>query len=277
MYSQDAKDEIAAVRFERECCPASFVRALAAFSGAPDSRVLLTDRAAVARAALRAAKSAGVQLTVKAAAGRRFGKGALEVGGDAPFAIAPRAPMRGCCRRAWLRGAFLACGSVADPRRSYHLEFFCRGDDAARALSEGLALLDIDVGVTRRRGRPLVYAKGASTVAELLGQMGATRAVLGLDDLLAVRYTKNVTRRRVNSEAANAARAATTGARQRDAALRVVHRVGMERLSAALREAARLRIAHPDFTLVELAARARPAVSKGAMAYRLREIERLAS
>ena len=277
MFSQDAKDEIAAVRFERNCCPASFVRALAAFSGGPGERVLLTDRAAVARAALRAAKSAGIQLTVKTAPGRRFGKTSLEVGGEAPFAIAVRAPARSCCRRAWLRGAFLACGSVADPRRAYHLEFFCRGDDAARALSEGMAGLGIDVGVTRRRGRPLIYVKGASTVAELLGHMGATRAVLGLDDLLALRYTKNVTRRRVNSEAANTARAAATSARQRDAALRVVHRVGMERLSTALREAARLRIAHPDYTLAELAARARPAVSKAAMAYRLREIERLAS
>jgi len=277
MFSQDAKDEIAAVRFERECCPASFVRGLAAFSGGHGSRILSTDRAAVARAALRAAKSAGLTLQVKAARGRRFGKGALEIGGDTTLAIAPRVPPRICCRHAWLRGAFLACGSVADPRRAYHLEFFCRRDEQARALSEALATLAIDVGITRRRGRPLVYVKGASTVAELLGHLGAARAVLALDDLLALRYTKNATRRRVNSEAANAARAAATSARQRDAALRVVRRLGVERLSSPLREAARLRIAHPDYTLAELASRARPAVSKAAMAYRLREIERLAS
>jgi len=276
MFSTDAKDEVAAVVFERECCPATFVRALAAFSGGSPSRIVSTDRASVVRATLRAAKLAGIEVAPAKRAGRRFGRSALEVGGGA-LRVSTRVPARTCCRRAWLRAAFLACGSVADPHRGYHLEFVLPDDDAARALALGLAALRVDAGVSRRRSRPVVYVKGASAVAELLGQMGATRAMLALDDLLALRYTKNVTRRRVNSEAANAARAAATSVRQREAALFVMRQARVSRLSSALREAARLRIAHPDLTLAQLAARAKPPISKAAMAYRLREIERMAT
>ncbi|HME81867.1 MAG TPA: DNA-binding protein WhiA [Candidatus Eremiobacteraceae bacterium] len=276
VFSTDAKDEVAAVAFERECCPATFVRALAAFSGGAPSHIVSTDRAAVVRATLRAAKLAGIEVAPARPAGRRFGRSALEVAGGTTVTRA-RVPARTCCRRAWLRAAFLACGSVADPHRGYHLEFVLPDDDAARALALGLAAVGIDAGVSRRRGRPIVYVKGAAAVAELLGQMGATRAMLALDDLLALRYTKNVTRRRVNSEAANASRAATTSVRQREAALFVVQPARVSRLSSALREAARLRIAHPDLTLAQLAARAKPPVSKAAMAYRLREIERMAT
>ncbi len=277
MFSTDAKDEIAAVAFERPCCPANFIRALAAFSGGGRSRIVSTDRAAVVRAALRAAKLAGIPLETTAPASGRLRRGSIRVASHGSVPVTGKLPARTCCRRAWLRAAFLACGSVSDPHKGYHLEFVCPDDDRARSLTQGLAALGIDAGVSRRRRRPVVYVKGAPAVVELLGQMGATRAMLALDDLLAVRYTKNVTRRRVNSEAANAARAAATSVRQRAAALRMMRGSRVRRLSAALREAAHLRIAHPDYTLAELAARAKPPVSKAAMAYRLRQIERLAS
>ena len=280
MFSADAKDEIAAVAFDRACCPATFVRALAAFSGGGATRISSARRATAARAALRAAKLAGIG-AVHAHPGRAprraVAHGAIELAHDAPLLPEAAAPARACCRRTWLRAAFLACGSASDPHRAYHLEFVPPDDGAARALAKGLGALGIDAGVSRRRARPLVYLKGAAAVADLLGRMGAARAVLALDDLLAVRYTKNATRRRVNSEAANAARAAATSVRQRQAALRIVRGMRGRSLSSALREAAQLRIAHPDYTLSELAARARPPVTKAAMAYRLREIERLAS
>ncbi|MBV8170537.1 MAG: DNA-binding protein WhiA [Candidatus Eremiobacteraeota bacterium] len=276
MFSADAKDEIAAAAFRKPCCPGTFVRTLRAFSSG-SARLVLTDRGPVVRAVLRAAKSAGIRTGGAHPAGRRFGRGAIEVRAAQPVrARDDAAPKRSCCRRAWLRAAFLACGSVSDPHRSYHLEFVPPDERAARALQRGLRAFGVSAGRSRRRGKPLVYVKGAPAVAELLAHMGASRAVLALDDLLAVRYTKNVTRRRVNSEAANAARAAATSARQQSAAATLVRRARTHAVSAALREAARLRIAHPDYTIAELAARARPPVSKAAMAYRLRTIERQA-
>jgi DNA-binding protein WhiA len=238
-----------------------------------------TERGAIARAALKAAKLAGVAAHATHMAGTRFHDGhivTINVAGDAPFAARLDPPGRSCCRRAWLRGAFLACGSVSDPARGYHLELFCRDDGAARALTQGFADLHIDAGISRRRHRALVYVKGVQSVADLLAQMGATNAVLILDDLRARRETKNDIRRAVNAESANAARAGAASARQREAAIALLGRAGLKMLTPPIQEAARLRVAFPDLTLAELAKRSRPAVTKATMGYRLRKVERLA-
>ena len=300
MFSADAKDEIARARFERECCPAAFLHALAGFSArtgasggrpraksrwASDARpttddawlIVRTERGAIARSALKAAKLAGVAAHATHFAGTRFHDGRIvTVSADAPFSARLNPPARSCCRRAWLRGAFLACGSVSDPARGYHLELFCRDDIAARALSQGLTDLRIDAGISRRRHRALVYVKGVQAVADLLAQMGATNAVLILDDLRARRETKNVIRRAVNGETANAARAGAASARQREAAVALLGKTRLKMLTPPIREAARLRVAHPDLTLAELAKRTRPAVTKATMGYRLRKLEHLA-
>jgi len=285
-FSGDAKDEIAGAAFENPCCPAAFWRAVSAFAGSRSgkrpsfddrrSAALAFRRTSAARAALRAAKAIGVWAALKKPRDAQHRTKRLEIVADAPpQRQARRALGRACCRRAFVRGAFLACGSVEDPRRGYHLEFACADDDGARSLSGTLAALGIDAGVSRRRGRPLVYVKGSSAVVDLLGQMAASRAVLAFDDVLAVRATKNAIRRKVNCELANAARAASSAARQREAALRLVNSAGLARLAAGTREAIRLRIAHPERSLGELGALARPPVTKTTMAYRLRCLERL--
>lgn len=278
MFSGDAKDEIARVRFERSCCPASFLRVLARYSSrTPSSTIVTTQRGSIARAALAAAKSAGVTAFADSRHTKRFGARVVYVvRADEPMRPLVRPPDRNCCRRAWLRGAFLACGSVSDPARGYHLEFCCRDDAAVRSLCEGLAAFGVDAAISRRRGRTLAYVKGAEAVADVLGHMGASQAVLALDNVRVLRQTKNDIRRIVNSEAANAARAATSSARQREAAMRAIKRYGLGKLGNALGQAAQLRIAHPDLTLSELALRARPRVTKSTMSYRLRLIEQLA-
>jgi len=294
MFSADAKDEIARARFERACCPAVFLRSLSGFSAGAVGRawasgadhksrplqnelIVRTERGAIARAALKAAKSVGIAAHATHVAGTRFHDGNIvTVTCEAPFSLRLHPPARGCCRRAWLRGAFLACGSVSDPARGYHLELYCRDDAAARALTQGLTDMHIDAGITRRRHRALVYVKGVQAVADLLAQMGATNAVLILDDLRARRETKNVIRRAVNAETANAARSGAASARQREAAVALLGKAGLKMLTPPIREAARLRVAHPDLTLAELAKRTKPAVTKATMGYRLRTLERLA-
>ncbi|HKW44940.1 MAG TPA: DNA-binding protein WhiA [Candidatus Eremiobacteraceae bacterium] len=305
MFSADAKDEIARAKFERTCCPAAFVRSLACFAEPSPVRgqpvrgqpvrgqsvraqpvrgqaslahpIVRTARPAIARSALKAAKLAGIAAHSSRATGTRFHDGQIiTVCVDSPLAAHLDPPGRSCCRRAWLRGAFLACGSVPDPARGYHLEFFCHDDAAARALIRGLADFSIDAGISRRRHRALVYVKGVQAVADVLAQMGAANAVLILDDVRARRETKNVIRRAVNAETANAARAGAASARQREAAVALLGKAGLRLLSPAIREAARLRVAHPDLTLAELAKRSRPAVTKATMGYRLRALERLA-
>lgn len=283
MFSRNAKDEIAAVREQRPCCAATFVGVLVRL-GTRDrgsSTVALpTAHAATARAFVAAAHARNVVAHASHSHGGTGSRWVVHVGPSPGATTAPAqpqvAPRRTCCRRAFLRAAFLICGSVSDPGHGYHLEFLCRDDDTARALSDAIARLGGDVGLTRRRGRALAYVKDAQTVALLLGNMGATRALLRLEEQRALRQTKNSIRRTVNSEAANAARAAVSAARQRDAARRVLASANGRALSSAVREAARLRIAHPSRTLAELARAARPPITKAAMANRMRLLERLA-
>jgi len=286
-YSGDAKDEIAAAAFERACCPATFLLSLARYSSAtirvrhnalPQFTAIVNERASVARASLRAARYARIEMHASAlqphsgARGRRL----VAIVTRRPFTSAVPRLKRLCCRRAWLRGAFLACGSVADPHRSYHLEFVCPDDRAARTLAQVLGSLHVDAGVVRRRRRPVVCVKGAAAVVDVLGQLGANRAVLAFDDVLALRATKNAIRRKVNSEAANAARAALSAARQREVAMSLNAHARLTSLTSTLREAVDLRLAHPEATLAELARAARPQITKPAMAARMRTLAGIA-
>jgi DNA-binding transcriptional regulator WhiA len=279
LFSRDAKDEVAGAHFKRACCPGAFVRALQLFAkvsrhGSGPVLTVASERASVARAVIAAAHVAGVDARMPRASSHRAGR-RWTVTLPAFDRGAHLLPQRVCCRRTWLRAAFLACGSVSDPSRGFHLEFFCRAERDARALSELVSSFGVDVGIARRRGRPLVYVKDAGAVSALLGHMGATRAVLRLEGQRAINQTKNLIRRTVNSEAANAARAAASAARQRNAARRAIAKLGLAHISPALSEAAQLRIAYPARTLRELARAARPPISKAAMASRLRLLERL--
>lgn len=272
----------------KECCARTFLRGIARFGLSDETSAgvvrISTERASAARAVISAAHLAGIDATIT----RRQARGSnsrftvrLALGDRSPGIPAGRLgtndiPARICCRKTLLRAAFLACGSVSDPSRSTHLEFYCHSDPAARTMCDLTGCFGVDAGMARRRGRPLVYLKHADAVSVLLGQMGATHAVLRLADQRAMNQTKNSIRRTVNSETANAARAATSAARQRDAALRALATIRAPKMSPALREAARLRIAFPTRTLRELARAARPPISKAAMASRLRLLERMA-
>ncbi len=283
VFSADAKDEIARVPFARDCCPRHFLFAFFALSrrstkpGPDAAYIVRASRVSTARVVLKAATRANVRARAQQLHGARTREMlAVDVTIDEPLKFRLLTPSRVCCRRAWVRAAFLACGSVADPSRGYHLEFNTRDDAEARAVAAALASVGSDAGISRRRKKPFAYVKGGQAVADLLAQMGAAHAVLWLDDMRARRETKNTIRRTVNSEAANAARAGSAAARQLTAVRSMLHPSRLRSLSAPLREAARLRAAHPDMTLRELGDLARPAVTKSSMAYRLRQIQRLA-
>jgi DNA-binding transcriptional regulator WhiA len=279
MFSTDAKDEIARVRCTRRCCAHAFLSALVgAGPGASDRTAVRTRRAAVARAALRASRLLGDRAAAAHAhAERATGPHGFSVAIPSGFRM-PGEPnwSRACCRRAWLRGAFLARGSVSNPLRGYHLEFTCGDRRSARAVRDALAAHGIRTLHSRRRSRDVVYVKGAEAVADVLGLLGASQSVFAVDNVRAMRQTKSDIRRRVNGEAANAARAAAGSARQCEFAMRAVKVHGFGALTPQIAQAARLRIAHPDMTLAELAGRARPRVTKSTMGYRMRLLERLA-
>jgi DNA-binding protein WhiA len=178
---------------------------------------------------------------------------------------------RACCARARLRGAFLATGTVARPDAAAHLEILCRDSDAAALLASSLEDLGIPGLVLSRRGRALVAARTVESVAAALSSMGAQHGRLRFEEGRVLREVRASVNRRLNAETANLRRTVTAGVRQLAAITALEADPNrFELLPAALREAAALRLRHPQDTLEMLAERA--GCSRSAMADRLRRL-----
>ncbi len=188
----------------------------------------------------------------------------------------PPKPMHKCDRLVELRAAFLACGSLAAGAHGYHLEFVARNAEAAQRLKWMLRSAGVPPKETRRKGRNLLYFKDFDTIVELLTKIEAFPAVLQLEDLRALRETKNRIHRLVNTEAANLQRTAEAAAAQRRVIEYLQSAYGLPRLAPPLREVAELRLMYPDESLAELGRRCNPAVSKPTVSSRLGTLARLA-
>lgn len=276
--SADAKDALA-----REVPPEGPVRAalragLITYGAIDVGGILVfrTRRPAVARLARTLFEDQRAGTTVRRGNDPRLYKATIfEIDlGPAPEVPPPR-PRRRDERRAELRAAFLCVGSLAAPQHGYHLEFVV--GDAARA--ERIAALMSAEGVEprtmERKGRRVVYLKGLDAIVTVLGAIGASGAVLHLEDVRAVKETKNRIHRLVNTEAANVVRAASAAAAQSEAIQYLADAYGLRNLSPVLREAAQLRLSHPDETLAELGRRCSPPVGKATINGRIVALLRL--
>ncbi|MBC5800102.1 MAG: DNA-binding protein WhiA [Candidatus Eremiobacteraeota bacterium] len=179
-------------------------------------------------------------------------------------------------RRMVLRGAFLACGSLAAPARGYHLEFVPPDADAAQRLLALLRAEGLEPRIAPREARRIVYFKDVDAIAQVLAAIGAGSALLQLEGRRAVKETKNRIHRLVNMEAANVDRATSAATAQREVIAFLADAYGLARLPAPLRSAAELRLAYPAETLAELARRCDPIVNKSTMGARIAALVRLA-
>lgn len=192
------------------------------------------------------------------------------------LATAPPKPVHRCDRLIEVRAAFLACGSLAAGARGYHLEFVARGEDIAERLRWMLRSAGAAPKQARRKGRAVLYFKDFDAIVELLTRIGAFGAVLALEDVRALRETKNRIHRLVNTEAANLQRSAEAAAAHRQVIEYLQSAYGLVRLTPALREVAELRLSHPDESLAELGRRCNPPIAKPSVSGRLGSLSRLA-
>jgi len=194
-----------------------------------------------------------------------------------PLARPPRRLVgRACCRGAYLRGAFLAGGSLS-ARRSPHLELRTATLEGAEFLVEVAAAAGIELAVAERKRHALAYTKSWDAIEGLLGTAGGTDAVLALEERAVVAATRSQANRLANADHANLVRS-SRAAQQQLLAARTLRAAGaLERLDERLREAAELRLRHPSLSLAELAARAEPPATKAGMHRRLRRVVELAS
>lgn len=181
-----------------------------------------------------------------------------------------------CCKRAFLRGAFLCIGSMSDPEKGYHLEFVCVKLAQAMQLQEVLADFEVEARIVRRKKYYVVYIKEGSGIVELLGVMEAHVSLMNLENLRILKEMRNSINRRVNCEAANITKTVNASAKQVEDIMLIRDTCGLGQLPESLREMAEVRLEYPDATLKELGEYLTPSVGKSGVNHRLRKLGELA-
>jgi DNA-binding protein WhiA len=181
-----------------------------------------------------------------------------------------------CCQRAYLRGAFLGSGFVSNPQKSYHLEIVCQDIYQAHFLLALAAYYQLNLKISERKGRFLVYCKGSEQISDFLNVIGAHSALLELENVRVIKDTSNNVNRIINCDTANTDKAVEAAQRQLAAIRRLVADGRLDGLKPQLRETAALRLENPDLPLAELAKLFEKPISKAGLYHRLQKLEALA-
>ncbi|HEX9711210.1 MAG TPA: DNA-binding protein WhiA [Actinomycetota bacterium] len=202
--------------------------------------------------------------------------GILDESGSPTARIPRRIVVRRCCAGSYLRGAFLARGSVGDPRDGGHLEIRADNEEAAHELAELLGRIGAPARVRAHRGGWAAYLKAGESIGAALAAMGAHDAYLAWEESAVWKGVHVEVTRLANADAANARRLAGAAAGHLAAISEIENTQGLRSMPPALREIADLRRLHPDASLGELGAECDPPITKAAAADRLRRLMRFA-
>ncbi|XEC94828.1 DNA-binding protein WhiA [Paenibacillus tarimensis] len=184
---------------------------------------------------------------------------------------------KSCCKRSYLRGAFLAGGSVNNPEgSSYHLEIASMYEEHCSAMVELANKFDLNARCIERKKGFIFYIKEGEKIIELLNIIGAHQALFKFEDVRIMRDMRNSVNRIVNCETANLNKTIGAAVRQIDNIKLIQKEIGLENLPDKLREVAEIRLRHPDMNLKEVGDMLRGKVSKSGVNHRLRKIDELA-
>lgn len=183
---------------------------------------------------------------------------------------------KSCCKRAFVRGAFLAVGSISDPEKGYHLEFVCEEEEQAKLLHNIIASFGIDTKIVERKEHYIVYMKEGTAIVDLLNVMEAHISLMDLENLRILKEMRNSINRRVNCETANINKTVSAAAKQVEDIRYIEEKKGLNSLPDSLYEMALVRLEHPDAALKELGELLIPPVGKSGVNHRLRKISEYA-
>ena len=181
-----------------------------------------------------------------------------------------------CCRKAFVRGAFLIGGSCSSPETSYHLEFATNHIRVSKELCEVLSALGISVKTILRNSNYVVYVKDSEKIYDILGLIGATTAMMEFQQAKIYKNFVNNITRSMNCESANLDKAINAGTKQAAAIEKIRDTIGLERLESSLREIALLRLEIKSASLNELAEMFSEPITRSGINHKLKKIERIA-
>lgn len=180
--------------------------------------------------------------------------------------------MQECCKRAFIRGAFLTTGSISDPEKFYHFEIVCATEAKAEQLQKIIKFFEIDAKIVERKKHFVVYIKEGSGIVDILNVMEAHVALMNLENVRILKEMRNSVNRKVNCETANLKKTVSASVKQIEDIKYIRDTVGLSTLSEGLEEMAMLRLDNPEASLKELGSMLNPPVGKSGVNHRLRKI-----
>lgn len=181
-----------------------------------------------------------------------------------------------CCKRAFIRGAFICAGSLCNPEKNYHLEFVENSFEFAEDIKNIINSFSVVSKVVKRKKHFVIYIKEGEQIVELLNIMSAHKALMNLENVRIIKDVRNNVNRIVNCETANLTKVVLASVKQREEIEYIQKTVGLSYLPKQLEEIALLRIKYPDLSLKELGEIMVPPVGKSGVNHRLKKIMTIA-
>lgn len=181
-----------------------------------------------------------------------------------------------CCKRAFIRGVFLAAGSISNPSKTYHFEIVTPYETKAEQIRDVIKFFGIDAKIVIRKKYYVVYVKEGAQIVDLLNVMGAHQALMNLENVRILKEVRNSVNRQVNCETANINKTVVAATKQIEDIEYIRDSVGFSKLSEGLEDIARLRLEQPDVSLKELGTLLNPPIGKSGVNHRLRKLSIIA-
>lgn len=181
-----------------------------------------------------------------------------------------------CCKRAFIRGAFMASGSMSDPNKAYHFEIVCRTSEQAGRVQELMTEFETDPKIIERKNHYVVYLKEGSQIVDMLNVMEAYVSLMNLENVRILKEMRNSVNRKVNCETANISKTVNAAVKQIADIELIRDTQGLDDLPLPLREVAQIRLKHPEAPLKDLGKYMDPPVGKSGINHRLRKLSAIA-
>lgn len=181
-----------------------------------------------------------------------------------------------CCKRAFIRGAFLASGSIIDPNKFYHFEIVCTTPAQACQIRDVMNTFDAEAKVIQRKKYYVAYVKEGAQIADLLKVMDAGVSLMAFENIRILKEMRNSVNRQVNCETANLNKTVSAAVRQIQDIECIRDTIGLESLNTGLRDIAEARLENPDMNLKDLGLLLSPSVGKSGVNHRLRKLSEIA-
>jgi cell division protein WhiA len=181
-----------------------------------------------------------------------------------------------CCKRSYLRGAFLGGGSLSDPEKGYHFEIVAHSDVFAVDICNLFEEFEIGARIVERKGSYVVYVKEGDQIVDILNIMGAHNALLSFENVRIIKSMRNSINRIVNCETANMNKTVNASVKQIMDIEYIQRKLGLDSLPDNLRDMANLRLENREASLKELGEVSNPPIGKSGVNHRLKRIEAIA-